>query len=94
MRSFLGVSVQIGDRIFGNLYLTDKQGTVAFTDDDEQLVQALATAAGAAIENATVLSESRRRHTWQTTSRRLASLFVPMFLNGRHSAPSDIRLSR
>jgi GAF domain-containing protein len=30
-------------------------------------VQALATAAGAVIENATLLSESRRRHTWQTT---------------------------
>jgi two-component system, NarL family, sensor histidine kinase DevS len=67
MRSFLGVPIQIGDRIFGNLYLTDKQGAVEFTDDDEQLVQALATAAGAAIENATLLSESRRRHTWQTT---------------------------
>ncbi|WIM94096.1 GAF domain-containing protein [Actinoplanes oblitus] len=67
MRSFLGVPIQIGGRIFGNLYLTDKQDAAQFTDDDEQLVQALATAAGAAIENATLLSESRRRHTWQTT---------------------------
>jgi GAF domain-containing protein len=66
MRSFLGVPIQIGDRIFGNLYLTEKQGAEEFTGDDEQLVQALAAAAGAAIENATLLSESRRRHTWQT----------------------------
>jgi GAF domain-containing protein len=67
MGSFLSVPIQVGDRIFGNLYLTDKQGAAEFTDDDEQLVQALATAAGAAIENATLLSESRRRHAWQTT---------------------------
>jgi GAF domain-containing protein len=67
MRSFLGVPIQIGDRIFGNLYLTDKQGAAEFTGDDEQLVEALAAAAGVAIENATLLSESRRRHTWQTT---------------------------
>lgn len=66
MRSFLGVPIQIGDRILGNLYLTDKQNADEFTSDDEQLVQALAAAAGAAIENATLLSESRRRHTWQT----------------------------
>ena len=66
MHSFLGVPIQVGDRIFGNLYLTEKQNAKEFTGDDEQLVQALAAAAGAAIENATLLSESRRRHTWQT----------------------------
>ncbi|MEV0134150.1 GAF domain-containing protein [Dactylosporangium sp. NPDC050688] len=66
MRSFLGVPIQVGDRIFGNLYLTEKRGGAAFTGDDEQLVRALAAAAGAAIENATLLAESRRRHTWQT----------------------------
>jgi two-component system sensor histidine kinase DevS len=48
----------------GNLYLTDKRGNAEFTADDEQLVQALAAAA--AITNATLLHESRRRHTWQT----------------------------
>jgi len=66
MRSFLGVPIRVADRIFGNLYLTDKQGADGFTSDDEELVQALAAAAAAAIENATLLAESRRRHTWQT----------------------------
>ena len=65
MRSFLGVPIRVGDRVFGNLYLTDKQGGDQFTGDDEELVQALAGAAAAAIENATLLAESRRRHTWQ-----------------------------
>jgi GAF domain-containing protein len=67
MRSFLGVPIRIGDRVFGNLYLTEKQQADEFTSDDEQLVQALAAAAAAAIENATLLAESRRRHTWQTS---------------------------
>jgi len=67
MRSFLGVPIRIADRVFGNLYLTEKQGADEFTSDDEQLVQALAAAAAAAIENATLLAESRRRHTWQTS---------------------------
>jgi GAF domain-containing protein len=66
MRSFLGVPIRVGDRVFGNLYLTEKQGADEFTSDDEQLVQALAAAAAAAIENATLLADSRRRHTWQT----------------------------
>jgi GAF domain-containing protein len=65
MRSFLGVPIRVGDRVFGNLYLTDKHGADEFTADDEELVQALAAAAAAAIENATLLAESRRRHTWQ-----------------------------
>jgi len=38
--------------VFGNLYLTDKQGAEVFTDVDEELVIALAAAAGVAIENA------------------------------------------
>jgi signal transduction histidine kinase len=52
MRSFLGVPIKVGDRVFGNLYLTDKRGDEVFSDVDEELVVALAAAAGVAIENA------------------------------------------
>jgi signal transduction histidine kinase len=51
MTSFLGVPVQAHDEIYGNLYLTDKIGATEFSEDDEQLVKALAIAAGIAIEN-------------------------------------------
>lgn len=47
MHSFLGVPVQVGSRIFGNIYLTEKEG--GFTDHDETTVQALAIVAGAAV---------------------------------------------
>jgi signal transduction histidine kinase len=52
MRSFLGVPIRVRDEVFGNLYLTDKMGAAEFSAGDEELVVALAGAAGVAIENA------------------------------------------
>ena len=52
MRSFLGVPIRIRDRVFGNLYLTEKQGAADFSEEDEGLAVALAGAAAIAIENA------------------------------------------
>lgn len=51
MTSFLGVPVRVRDDVYGNLYLTDKQGEADFTEEDEALAEALALAAGIAIEN-------------------------------------------
>ncbi len=52
MTSFLGVPIEVRDEIYGSLYLTDKLGAPEFTAEDEALVEALAAAAGMAIENA------------------------------------------
>ncbi len=52
MRSFLGVPIRVRDEVFGNLYLTDKTTAEVFSDVDEELVVALAGAAGIAVENA------------------------------------------
>ncbi|MGA3147503.1 MAG: GAF domain-containing sensor histidine kinase [Acidimicrobiales bacterium] len=52
MTSFLGVPIKVRDDVYGNLYLTDKVGWKEFTRDDEALIEALALAAGIAIENA------------------------------------------
>jgi len=60
MGSFLGVPVRVGDRVFGNLYLTDKTTGEVFTDVDEELVLGLAAAAGIAINNADLFEERRR----------------------------------
>jgi signal transduction histidine kinase len=64
MRSFLGVPVRIRDQVFGNLYLAEKNGGGQFTDDDEELMRALSVAAGAAIENARLYDQMRRRQRW------------------------------
>jgi signal transduction histidine kinase len=50
MTTFLGVPVRAGDRVFGNLYLTDKVG--GFTEEDEAMVEGLAAIAGAAVSTA------------------------------------------
>jgi signal transduction histidine kinase len=52
MTSFLGVPVMVRDQVFGNLYLTEKRGAAEFSQSDEDMVVALAGAAGVAIENA------------------------------------------
>jgi signal transduction histidine kinase len=57
MRTFLGVPVKVGDKAWGNLYLTDKRGGGLFTDDDEDIIKALAAAAGVAIDNARLYGE-------------------------------------
>jgi signal transduction histidine kinase len=51
MNSFLGVPIKVRDEVYGNLYLTDKVGWSEFTGNDQALVEALAIAAGIAVEN-------------------------------------------
>jgi signal transduction histidine kinase len=64
MRSFLGVPIRIRDEVYGNLYLTEKQGGGPFDEEDETLVIALAAAAGVAIDNARLYEEARRQERW------------------------------
>jgi signal transduction histidine kinase len=68
MRSFLGVPILLRGVAYGNLYLTEKQGSDDFTDEDEELVTLLAGQAAVAIENARLYEASTR---W---SRQLQSL--------------------
>ena len=51
MSSFLGVPIVIRGETYGNLYLTDKIGWSEFTEDDLELAEALAVAAGTVIQN-------------------------------------------
>jgi signal transduction histidine kinase len=64
MHSFLGVPVRTRDQIFGNLYLAEKQGAAEFSEDDEEIVVALAAAAGVAIDNARLFALAQRRERW------------------------------
>ena len=73
MRSFLGVPVRVGDVVFGNLYLTEKRGDQEFTDDDQAVVQALAVAAGIAVQNARLYDTSRRRGAWMEAGREIST---------------------
>src|SRR4029079_19066846 len=61
--------VRIRDEVFGNLYLTEKAGGQPFSEDDEVLVQALAAAAGIAIDNARLYEQSKIRQSWIEATR-------------------------
>jgi signal transduction histidine kinase len=68
MKTFLGVPIRVRDEVFGNLYLTEKAGEADFDDEDANVVRALATAAGVAIENARLYETVRRRERWLEAS--------------------------
>jgi len=86
MVSFLGVPIRTRDRVFGNLYLTDKTTAEAFTDIDEELVQALAGAAAVAIDNARLYEEGQRR---QATLAAFRDVVQALLEGGRHEEILD-----
>ena len=77
MSTFLGVPVRIRGTVFGNLYLTEKAGGGPFSTQDEQLVQALASAAGFVIDNARAYLLSERRRQWLEASAELTEALQP-----------------
>jgi signal transduction histidine kinase len=76
MRSFLGVPIRVRGEVYGRLYLTEKQGHAEFTDDDEIVVQALAGAAGVAVDNARLFEATRRRQRWLEASGEVTSALL------------------
>jgi len=68
MTTFLGVPVLLRGTAYGNLYLTDKEDGGGFTEEDQELVELLASQAAVAIENARLYESATR---W---SRQLESL--------------------
>ncbi|HTW20046.1 MAG TPA: GAF domain-containing protein [Mycobacteriales bacterium] len=84
MSTFLGVPIRIRNQVFGNLYLTEKADGKPFTDEDQQLVVALAAAAGAAIQNAQLFDTQQRRQAWLSASNEVrAATFADL-------APADL----
>jgi signal transduction histidine kinase len=103
MTSFLGVPVMVRDQVFGNLYLTEKQGAAEFSQSDEDMVVALAGAAGVAIENArlhqrleqvAVLGERERiaRDLHDTVIQRLFATGMGLQSLVGRMAESDLRM--
>ncbi|WP_306357857.1 MULTISPECIES: GAF domain-containing sensor histidine kinase [unclassified Nocardia] len=76
MHTFLGVPIRIRDEVYGNLYLTEKADGQPFTEDDEVIVQALAAAAGVAIDNARLYHSTRARQSWISAICDIATEFL------------------
>jgi PAS domain S-box-containing protein len=61
MTSFLGVPLRVRDQVFGNFYLTDKQGGGAFTEDDARLLERFSAQAALTVAYARQAEEEERR---------------------------------
>lgn len=73
MGSFLGAPIRIGQQVFGNLYLTEKNGAKEFSERDEELIVALAAVAGSVISNARLYEDLQRREIWRDAVLELAA---------------------
>ncbi len=76
MQSLLGAPIRAHGRVFGNIYLSDKQGATEFTDDDEVAVLVLATQAGVAIANAQLYAAVQLRERWLEAVRAVATTLL------------------
>ena len=75
MDGFLGVPIRVRNEVYGNLYLTNPaNGT--FSQEDEDLVTALAATAGIAIDNARLFDETRRRQRWSAATAAVTSALL------------------
>src|SRR5207245_2612979 len=72
MHSFLGAPIVVRGRVFGRLYLSEKQEGAEFTAEDERIAMMLAAQAGVAIENVSLYEELEARG--EELARRLAQL--------------------
>jgi signal transduction histidine kinase len=110
MKSLLGAPITGRGKVFGNIYLTDKQDAEAFDEEDERVLVVLATQAAVAVENARLYDETERSgrelQRLQVLEERerigkelhdgvIQSLFaVGMHLQGLATATGDDNISR
>src|SRR4051795_13229071 len=102
MTTFLGVPITVRGEAFGNLYLTEKLGGGEFTEGDEQVVTALASAAGLAVQNARLYEQARRRQEWLEAASGIqtrllggatpADVFPDLVADARELAEADLAL--
>jgi two-component system, NarL family, sensor histidine kinase DevS len=60
MKSFLGVPILLRGVAYGDLYLTEKAGGEPFSEEDQELIEVLASQAAVAVENARLYESATR----------------------------------
>ncbi|KUI38048.1 SpoIIE family protein phosphatase [Mycobacterium sp. GA-2829] len=76
IRAVLGVPISVRAAHFGTLYLADDRPGLTFSDEQEGVVRALATAAAAAIDNARLFDREREASKWTKASREITTALL------------------
>ncbi|WP_368496184.1 GAF domain-containing protein [Herbiconiux sp. A18JL235] len=93
MDGFLGVPIRVRGAVYGNLYLTNpRRGQ--FSDEDEQLLRALAATAASAIDHARILVEARTRERWMTSSAEIAVALADTDIERAYATVADELITR
>jgi two-component system, NarL family, sensor histidine kinase DevS len=88
MSSFLGVPIRSGNRQLGQIYLTNKQNGSDFTDEDQLVIETLASYAAVGITNARLYKQLIRRD--QVLTRRNENLALLNELASTLASSPDI----
>ena len=72
----LSIPIRLDGEQRGSLHLVERRRGGEFTDQDESLLVALATAAGSAIANARLYDDARRRGAWLSASAEITSALL------------------
>jgi serine phosphatase RsbU (regulator of sigma subunit)/GAF domain-containing protein len=76
MRAFLGIPIPVRAADFGSLCLADDRPGRVFSDVQEDVVRALASAAAAAIDNARLFKRERESAKWTKASREITTALL------------------
>jgi hypothetical protein len=76
MSAFLGVPILIRGSVFGSLFLTDPPSGRTFTEADEAVAMALASAAAVAVDNAQLFERVRASAEWTRASREITTALL------------------
>ncbi len=74
--TLLEVPIAMRDETFGHIYLANKRGEAEFTEDDEDSILALVTAAAISIQNARLYEQERRRQQWLEAASEMTHLLL------------------
>jgi GAF domain-containing protein/anti-sigma regulatory factor (Ser/Thr protein kinase) len=76
IRALLAIPITVRAADFGNLYLADDRPDRVFSDSHEATVQALASAAAVAIDNARLFERERESAKWTKASREITTALL------------------
>ena len=74
MRSFLGVPILIGTKMYGRLYVAEK--TDGFNAEDVEHMHMLASAAAIAVQNSALYEEARTREKWLAAGQEITAAML------------------